>query len=59
MAQIHALIQKLQRIAKDAGHPRPLLIGIDQENGTFFPGTMLHPIFTDKTYRLDFRVLRY
>ena len=31
--QVHSLIQKLQRIAKDAGHERPLMIGIDQENG--------------------------
>ena len=31
--QVHGLIQKLQRIAKDAGHERPLMIGIDQENG--------------------------
>lgn len=36
-AQIHTLIQKLQRIAKNAGHSRPLLIGIDQENGASFP----------------------
>ncbi|KAI0341261.1 glycoside hydrolase [Trametopsis cervina] len=49
--QIHGIVQKLQRIAKDAGHERPLMIGIDQENGlvsafstaecgTQFPGAM-------------------
>ena len=31
--QVHALVQKLQVIAKNAGHERPLMIGIDQENG--------------------------
>ncbi|KAI0255533.1 hypothetical protein BJV78DRAFT_1176510 [Lactifluus subvellereus] len=31
--QMHALVQKLQGIAKDAGHERPLMIGTDQENG--------------------------
>ena len=31
--QVHGLVQKLQRVAKDAGHERPLMIGIDQENG--------------------------
>jgi hypothetical protein len=31
--QVHALVQKLQAIAKNAGHERPLMIGIDQENG--------------------------
>ncbi|KAI5116843.1 hypothetical protein M0805_006075 [Coniferiporia weirii] len=51
--QLHKLIQGLQQIAKDSGHSRPLLIGIDQENGlvsaftssksdvgTQFPGAM-------------------
>ncbi|KAI0299016.1 glycoside hydrolase [Multifurca ochricompacta] len=52
--QVHALVQKLQQIAKDAGHQRPLMIGTDQENGlvsafsvarsdeagTQFPGAM-------------------
>ncbi|KAI0297902.1 glycoside hydrolase superfamily [Russula brevipes] len=52
--QVHALLRKLQQIAKDAGHERPLMIGIDQENGlvsaftvaqsnvagTQFPGAM-------------------
>jgi hypothetical protein len=31
--QVHALVQKLQQIAKSAGHERPLMIGTDQENG--------------------------
>jgi hypothetical protein len=31
--QVHALLRKLQQIAKDAGHERPLMIGTDQENG--------------------------
>ncbi|KAH9008604.1 glycoside hydrolase [Lactarius deliciosus] len=52
--QVHALVQKLQQIAKSAGHERPLMIGMDQENGlvsafsvarsndagTQFPGAM-------------------
>jgi beta-N-acetylhexosaminidase len=47
--QVLALTQSLQRIAKEAGHPYPLLIAIDQENGivqrlgetaTIFPGNM-------------------
>ncbi|KAH9996153.1 glycoside hydrolase superfamily [Russula compacta] len=52
--QIHALLCKLQQIAKDARHERPLMIGTDQENGlvsaftlprsdlagTQFPGAM-------------------
>ncbi|EIW76982.1 hypothetical protein CONPUDRAFT_130068 [Coniophora puteana RWD-64-598 SS2] len=53
--QVHALVQDLQRLAKDAGHERPLMIGIDQEcglvsafsstaqkseAGTQFPGAM-------------------
>ncbi|XWW94520.1 hypothetical protein V2A60_002463 [Cordyceps javanica] len=32
-AQLRALCRDLQRLARDAGHARPLLIGIDQENG--------------------------
>lgn len=32
-AQLQNLCQGLQQIAKDAGHVRPLFIGIDQENG--------------------------
>nr|GAT42942.1 glycoside hydrolase family 3 protein [Mycena chlorophos] len=50
-AQTHALICELQSLARGAGHERPLLIGIDQENGlvsafgrpgagTQFPGAM-------------------
>ncbi|KAL1956105.1 hypothetical protein VTO42DRAFT_7624 [Malbranchea cinnamomea] len=31
--QLIALTNELQQTAKDAGHTRPLLIGIDQENG--------------------------
>ncbi|KAI0314484.1 hypothetical protein OF83DRAFT_1136696 [Amylostereum chailletii] len=31
--QVHGIAQKLQHIAKDAGHDRPLMIGTDQENG--------------------------
>ena len=31
--QVHGLVQKLQQIAKSAGHKRPLMIGTDQENG--------------------------
>ncbi|KAF7370838.1 Glycoside hydrolase family 3 protein [Mycena sanguinolenta] len=49
--QTRALIRELQTLARDAGHERPLLIGIDQENGlvsafsrpgagTQFPGAM-------------------
>ncbi|KAI0683737.1 glycoside hydrolase [Cytidiella melzeri] len=49
--QVHGLVQKLQHIAKNAGHEKPLMIGIDQENGlvsafstaecgTQFPGAM-------------------
>ncbi|KAJ7695108.1 glycoside hydrolase family 3 protein [Mycena rosella] len=49
--QTRALVRALQTIARDAGHARPLLIGIDQENGlvsafcrpgagTQFPGAM-------------------
>ncbi|GLB44657.1 putative glycoside hydrolase [Lyophyllum shimeji] len=49
--QVRGLIRQLQTIAKEAGHERPLLIGIDQENGlvsafssptagTQFPGAM-------------------
>ena len=33
---MHALVQKLQQIAKSAGHERPLMIGTDQENGMPF-----------------------
>ena len=32
--QVHKVVQKLQQIAKDAMHERPLMIGIDQENGS-------------------------
>ncbi|KAJ6610465.1 glycoside hydrolase superfamily [Mycena sp. CBHHK59/15] len=49
--QIRALVRELQTLAKDSGHAKPLLIGIDQENGlvsafsrpsagTQFPGAM-------------------
>ncbi|KAI0270756.1 glycoside hydrolase family 3 protein [Gloeopeniophorella convolvens] len=31
--QMHAMVQKLQQIAKDSGHQCPLMIGTDQENG--------------------------
>ncbi|KZV99742.1 glycoside hydrolase [Exidia glandulosa HHB12029] len=50
---IKSLVSKLQQLAKDAGHERPLMVGIDQENGlvsafnpvngqrgTQFPGAM-------------------
>ncbi|KAF9813278.1 hypothetical protein IEO21_05662 [Rhodonia placenta] len=54
IAQVQALVTDLQRLAKEAGHERPLMIGIDQENGlvsafsstahadagTQFPGAM-------------------
>ncbi|KIN92795.1 glycoside hydrolase family 3 protein, partial [Pisolithus tinctorius Marx 270] len=30
--QVHQLVQSLQQLAKESGHPRPLMIGIDQEN---------------------------
>lgn len=33
VGQVASLVRKLQSIAKEAGHARPLLIGIDQENG--------------------------
>ncbi|KAJ6504856.1 glycoside hydrolase family 3 protein [Mycena vitilis] len=50
-AQVHALVRELQTLARDAGHTKPLMIGIDQENGlvsafsrsgagTQFPGAM-------------------
>ncbi|KAJ7746895.1 glycoside hydrolase family 3 protein [Mycena maculata] len=50
-AQTRALVRQLQTLAKNAGHAKPLLIGIDQENGlvsafsranagTQFPGAM-------------------
>ncbi|KAJ7493469.1 glycoside hydrolase family 3 protein [Mycena galericulata] len=50
-AQIRTLVRELQTLARDAGHAKPLLIGIDQENGlvsafsradagTQFPGAM-------------------
>lgn len=46
--QTRNMIEELQIIAKESGHERPLLIGIDQENGlvsaftagTQFPGAM-------------------
>lgn len=49
--QVHRLVQSLQQLAKESGHSRPLMIGIDQENGlisaftsstagTQFPGAM-------------------
>ncbi|KAF8330177.1 glycoside hydrolase [Cantharellus anzutake] len=51
--QLRKLINSLQRLARDAGHARPLMIGMDQENGlvsafsteapnggTLFPGAM-------------------
>ncbi|HEU4783116.1 MAG TPA: glycoside hydrolase family 3 N-terminal domain-containing protein, partial [Ktedonobacterales bacterium] len=47
--QILQLTNTLQEVAREAGHPYPLLIAIDQENGivrrtgsatTCFPGTM-------------------
>ncbi|KAI0776811.1 glycoside hydrolase [Trametes elegans] len=54
IAQVHRLVHELQSLAKEAGHARPLMIGIDQENGlvsafssaatglagTQFPGAM-------------------
>jgi beta-N-acetylhexosaminidase len=48
--EVLALTTELQQVAKDAGHEKPLLICIDQENGvvrrlgegaTIFPGSML------------------
>ncbi|OSD03667.1 glycoside hydrolase family 3 protein [Trametes coccinea BRFM310] len=53
-AQVHRIVHELQSLAKEAGHERPLMIGIDQENGlvsafstaateeagTQFPGAM-------------------
>lgn len=47
--EIRSLTGKLQKIARDAGHERPLFISVDQENGavrrlgegtTVFPGAM-------------------
>ncbi|KIJ18197.1 beta-N-acetylhexosaminidase [Paxillus involutus ATCC 200175] len=52
--QVHGLVRSLQQFARDCGHTRPLMIGIDQENGlvsafsstnrytagTQFPGAM-------------------
>ncbi|KAI0744718.1 glycoside hydrolase [Earliella scabrosa] len=51
IAHVHRITSELQALAKEAGHERPLLIGIDQENGlvsafsipnagTQFPGAM-------------------
>ncbi|KAI0946134.1 hypothetical protein AcV7_010185 [Taiwanofungus camphoratus] len=42
IAQVHKLVHKLQLLAKEAGHARPLMIGIDQENGlvSAFSSTM-------------------
>ncbi|KZP30131.1 glycoside hydrolase family 3 protein [Athelia psychrophila] len=54
IAKVHALVQELQAFAKACGHDKPLMIGIDQENGlvsafsstatydagTQFPGAM-------------------
>lgn len=39
--QIKGLVAQLQQLAKDAGHERPLMVGIDQENGVciFFSRT--------------------
>lgn len=34
--QTRLLIKALQSLAKAAGHERPLMIGIDQENGRLF-----------------------
>ncbi|KAG6853161.1 hypothetical protein C0991_006449 [Blastosporella zonata] len=31
--QVRAIVQELQKLAKESGHDKPLLIGIDQENG--------------------------
>ncbi|KDR74104.1 hypothetical protein GALMADRAFT_141839 [Galerina marginata CBS 339.88] len=50
-AQTRKLVNELQKLARDAGQPTPLLIGIDQENGlvsafssptagTVFPGAL-------------------
>ncbi|CDO75456.1 Glycoside Hydrolase Family 3 protein [Trametes cinnabarina] len=53
-AQVHSIVRELQSLAQEAGHTRPLMIGIDQENGlvsaystaatgeagTQFPGAM-------------------
>ncbi|KAI0656311.1 glycoside hydrolase [Cubamyces menziesii] len=33
VAQVHRLVHELQSLAQQAGHNRPLMIGIDQENG--------------------------
>src|ERR1700730_4997818 len=47
--QVRSLTQRLQQVAREAGHAYPLLIAIDQENGivqrlgevaTLFPGNM-------------------
>ncbi|KAH9061951.1 glycoside hydrolase [Lactarius vividus] len=40
--QVHALVQKLQQIAKSAGHERPLMIGTDQENGLVSAFSVAH-----------------
>ncbi|KAI9432702.1 glycoside hydrolase family 3 protein [Lactarius indigo] len=40
--QVHALVQKLQQIAKSAGHGRPLMIGTDQENGLVSAFSVAH-----------------
>lgn len=40
--QVHALVQKLQHIAKSAGHERPLMVGTDQENGLVSAFSIAH-----------------
>ncbi|OBZ74417.1 Beta-hexosaminidase [Grifola frondosa] len=51
ISQVHDLVRQLQLIAEESGHSKPLMIGIDQENGlvsafsstsagTQFPGAM-------------------
>ncbi|KAJ7291066.1 glycoside hydrolase family 3 protein [Mycena rebaudengoi] len=72
--QTRALVRELQTLAKDAGHAKPLLIGIDQENGlvsafsslkagTQFPGAMAlaaaaSPDLTEQVYSASGKELK-
>lgn len=60
--EVLELTKALQQIARDAGHEKPLLICIDQENGivrrlgegtTYFPGSMLIGATGNKKYAYD------
>ncbi len=50
IAHVHRLTSELQAIAKESGHSRPLLIGIDQENGAF-PTSDLAGTYVERAVR--------